>query len=63
MRVLSTEFRDAPVADPNLADRRVLDAELLFNLKNYREAATVLLDVVDKYPNSHAYDDAIFLLG
>jgi hypothetical protein len=30
----------------------VLDAELLFNLKNYREAATLLLDVVDKYPNS-----------
>ena len=63
VRVLSSEFRDTPVADPNLADRRVLDAELLFNLKNYREAATVLLDVVDKYPNSHAYDDAIFLLA
>ena len=63
VRVLSTEFRDTPVADPNLADRRLLDAELLFNLKNYREAATVLLDVVDNYPNAHAYDDAIFLLA
>ena len=63
VRVLSTEFRDAPTADPTLADRRVLDAELLFNLRNYREAATVLLDVVEKYPNSHAYEDAIFLLG
>ena len=63
VRVLSSEFRDTPVADPTQADRRVLDAELLFNLKNYREAATVLLDVVDKYPQSHAYDDAIFLLG
>jgi len=63
VRVLSAEFRDTPTADPSLADRRVLDAELLFNLKNYREAATILLDVVDKYPNSHAYDDAVFLLG
>jgi len=63
VRVLSTGFRDTPPVDPSLADRRVLDAELLFNLKNYREAATVLLDVVDSYPNSHAYDDAIFLLA
>ena len=63
VRVLSTGFSDTPVVDPALADRRVLDAELLFNLKNYREAATFLLDVVDQYPNSHAYDDAIFLLG
>ena len=47
VRVLSSEFRDTPIADPTQADRRVLDAELLFNLKNYREAATVLLDVVD----------------
>ncbi|HJX53247.1 MAG TPA: tetratricopeptide repeat protein [Polyangia bacterium] len=63
VRVLSTGFRETPVADPTVADRRVLDGELLFNLKNYREAATVLLDVVDTYPNSHAYDDAIFLLA
>jgi TolA-binding protein/predicted nucleic acid-binding Zn-ribbon protein len=63
VRVLSSGFQDTPAVDLTLADRRVLDAELLFNLKNYREAATLLLDVVDKYPNSHAYDDAIFLLG
>jgi TolA-binding protein/predicted nucleic acid-binding Zn-ribbon protein len=63
VRVLSTEFRDDPTVDASQADRRVLDAELLFNLKNYREAATVLLDVVDKYPNSHAFEDAIVLLG
>ena len=63
VRVLSTGFQDTPVVDLTLADRRVLDAELLFNLKNYREAATLLLDVVDKYPNSRSYDDALFLLG
>jgi tetratricopeptide (TPR) repeat protein len=62
-RVLSAEFRDSPVPDANAGDRRVLDAELLFNLKNYNEAATICLDVIEKYPNSRAYDDAIVLLG
>jgi TolA-binding protein len=63
VRGLSAEFRDESGADPSQADRRVLDAELLFNLRNYREAATILLDVVDRFPNSRAYEDALFLLG
>lgn len=62
VRVMNADFREAS-ADPNIADRRVLDAELLFNLKNYSEAATILLDVIEKYPSSRAYDDAIVLLG
>lgn len=63
VRVMAAEFRDAPPPDVNIADRRVLDAELLFNLKNYVEAATICLDVIERYPNSRAYDDAIVLLG
>ena len=63
VRVLSVGFHDTPDVDPTLAERRVLDAELMFNLKNYREAATLLLDVVDKYPTASVYDDALFLLG
>ena len=47
----------------DIRDRRVLDAQVLFSLKNYEEAATILLDVVEKYPNSRAHDDALFLLG
>jgi tetratricopeptide (TPR) repeat protein len=62
-RVLATEFKDAPPKDPNAAERRVVDAELLFTLKNYVEAATILLDVIERYPNSHSYDDALVLLG
>lgn len=57
------ELKDAPPPSPDLADRRVIDAQVLFNLKNYEEAATILLDVVDKYPGTRAYDDAIYLLG
>jgi TolA-binding protein len=36
---------------------------MLFKLKNYSEAATILLDVVEKYPNAPGYDDALVLLG
>jgi tetratricopeptide (TPR) repeat protein len=57
------ELKDSPTASPDLADRRVIDAQVLFNLKNYEEAATILLDVVDKFPGTRAYDDAIYLLG
>jgi tetratricopeptide (TPR) repeat protein len=62
-RVLASEFKDAPPKDPNAAERRMVDAELLFTLKNYDEAATILLDVIERYPNSHSYDDAMVLLG
>jgi tetratricopeptide (TPR) repeat protein len=57
------ELKDQPPPSPDVADRRVIDAQVLFNLKNYEEAATILLDVVDKYPGTRAYDDAIYLLG
>jgi tetratricopeptide (TPR) repeat protein len=63
VRSISGEFRgDAPF-DPAIAMRRVVDAEMLFKLKNYSEAATILLDVVEKYPNAQGYDDALVLLG
>jgi len=57
------EFKDAPTSSPDLADRRVLDAQVLFIRKNYEEAATILLDVVEKFPNTRAHDDALYLLG
>jgi tetratricopeptide (TPR) repeat protein len=60
---MSAEFKDASAPSPDLADRRVIDAQVLFSLKNYEEAATILLDVVDKWPGTRAYDDAIGLLG
>jgi tetratricopeptide (TPR) repeat protein len=41
----------------------VLDAQVLFSLKSYEDAATILLDVLEKYPNTRAADDAVYLLG
>ena len=63
VRVMGQEFKDAPAPTADIADRRVLDAQVLFGLKNFQEAATILLDVIEKWPNSRAYDDALFLLG
>ena len=63
VRSISSEFRDTAPVDPAIAMRRVVDAEMLFKLKNYSEAATILLDVVEKYPNAQGYDDALVLLG
>jgi len=63
VHVMSLELREAPPPPPDMADRRVLDAQVLYSLKNYEEAATILLDVVEKYPNTRAHDDALVLLG
>ena len=63
VKSITGEFKPEAVVDPNFAMRRVVDAEMLFKLKNYNEAATVLLDVVEKYPNAQGYDDALVLLG
>ena len=62
VRTIASEFREAG-ADPSMVLRRVVDAEMLFKLKNYNEAATILLDVVEKYPGAQGYDDALVLLG
>lgn len=61
--VLTSGFREANEPDPNTADRRVVEAEKLYALKNYGAAATLCLDVIEKYPKSRAYDDALVLLG
>jgi tetratricopeptide (TPR) repeat protein len=63
VHLMNLEFKETPNPSPDLADRRVLDAQVLFTLKNYEEAATILLDVVEKWPNSRAHDDALYLLG
>jgi len=63
-RLLTNELSSADSPPPpDIADRRVLDAQALFGLKQYESAATILLDVIEKYPTSRAYDDAVFLLA
>jgi len=63
VHLMSLEFKEAPPPAPDAADRRVLDAQVQLSVKNYDEAATIALDVVEKYPKTRAYDDALYLLG
>jgi tetratricopeptide (TPR) repeat protein len=63
VHLMSLEFKEAPPPAPDAADRRVLDAQVQLSVMNYDEAATIALDVVEKYPNTRAYDDALYLLG
>ncbi|HEX8951569.1 MAG TPA: tetratricopeptide repeat protein [Polyangia bacterium] len=48
---------------PEFADRRLIDAQVLYELKNYDYAAIILYDVVEKYPNSPAYPEALYYLA
>ncbi|HEX6837978.1 MAG TPA: tetratricopeptide repeat protein, partial [Polyangia bacterium] len=48
---------------PEIADRRLIDAQVLYELKNYEAASIILFDVVDKYPNSPAYPEALYYLA
>jgi TolA-binding protein len=48
---------------PEKADSRLIDAQVLYELKNYEMAAIILYDIVEKYPNSPAYPEALFYLA
>ncbi len=48
---------------PEIADRRLIDAQVLYELKNYEAASIILFDVVEKYPSSAAYPEALFYLA
>jgi tetratricopeptide (TPR) repeat protein len=63
VREMGQQFKETPPPAPDAADRRVVDAQVQLSVKNYDEAATIALDVIEKYPNSRAYDDALYLLG
>src|SRR5262249_59545475 len=62
-RELNASFRPPKAAGPEVAERRLVDAQLLYQLKNYDEAAILLLDVVERFPTSPAFPEAQFLLA
>lgn len=60
---LSIRFKTAGTAQPQLAEHRLVDAQVLYNLKDYARAAILLLDYVRKYPNTRGYPEALFYLA
>src|SRR5262245_29998275 len=63
VHTMSLEFKVTKAPSPDIADRRVLDAQVSFALKDYDTAATILLEVVEKWPKTRAAEDALYLLG
>ena len=47
----------------DVATRRTIDAEVNFGVGNYDDAAIVLYDVVEKYPNHPVFDEALYYLA
>ncbi len=60
IHISSLEFREAP---PHSAERALVEAEVLLQLKKYDQASALLLEVLEKWPASRAAQDAAFLLA
>lgn len=60
---LNGSLKPPPEPGPEIAERRLIDAQVLYELKNYEAASIILFDVVDKYPTSSAYPEALFYLA
>ncbi|MDX2023855.1 MAG: tetratricopeptide repeat protein [Deltaproteobacteria bacterium] len=63
VRRLSSSFRENAPPEANIAERRLVDAQTQFELKNYGEAATLLFDVIERFPDTRVYDEALVLMG
>ena len=44
-------------------ERRIIDGQVLYELKNYEAASIILLDVVDRHPNDRGWPEALFFLA
>jgi len=52
-----------PQADPDLIERRIVQAQVAYGVGRYADAALLLYDIVEKYPQVRSYPDAIFFLA
>ncbi len=63
IRQLESRVRVPAQAGPELAERRLIDAQVLYELKNYEAASIVLLDIVQRFAKSASYPEALYLLA
>ncbi len=63
VRSLDRDLKPSTDSGPDAAERRLIDAQVLYELKNYDAASTLLFDVVEKYPNSRTLPEALYYLG
>jgi len=64
-KLAELDRRLKPPEDPHgqLAERRLIDAEVAYELKNYEAASIILYDLIEKYPTSRSYPEALYYLS
>ena len=62
-RTLSLRFKTDGSPKQQLAEHRLVDAQVLYNLQDYSRAAILLLDYIHKYPNTRGYPEALYFLA
>src|SRR5215831_8377606 len=53
----------APTADPELIERRFVQAEIAYGVGRFADAALLLFDIVEKAPRNRSYPEALFYLA
>src|SRR5262245_53181048 len=52
-----------PQGDPDVIERHLVQAQVAYGVGRYSDAALLLYDIVEKYPESRSYPDALFYLA
>jgi TolA-binding protein len=60
---LEVQYRPETQAPDQLAEHRLVDAQVLYSLKDYTRAAILLYDYITKFKSTPGYPDAIFYLA
>lgn len=60
---LAVRFKGEAASKEQIAEHRLVDAQVLYTLRDYTRAAILLLDYVSKYKNTRGYPEALFYLA
>lgn len=62
-RNLRIKYQAQQISQSQQAETRLVDAQVLYSLKDYTRAAILLLDYVHKYKDTRGYPEALFYLA
>ena len=60
---LRIKYQAREISQSRAAEQRLVDAQVLYSLKDYTRAAILLLDYVNKYKDTSGYPEALFFLA
>jgi TolA-binding protein len=62
-RSLAIRYKAESGNTDQLAEHRLVDAQVLYNLRDYGRAAILLFDYISKYKNTRGFTEALFFLA